>query len=135
MSLPLNDSGLPRPGREMDRWIAENIFGRDPMNARHGLSPDGDIQYYWGYPIGHAYALKYSSSHRFFQVMHKTGWWWTFTEYNDCLVVVARTDSRPPQEDWSNIVRVQVDWAEHMRREAAYAHAVCACAWKALSDA
>lgn len=49
-------------GRELDRLVAEKIFGRDPMNARHGLHKDGDIEYHWGYPLGHDVAPYYSTN-------------------------------------------------------------------------
>lgn len=48
-----------KPGRELDREIAERVFGRDRMNAR--VDFDGEPQYHWGYPIGHDYAPRYST--------------------------------------------------------------------------
>lgn len=50
-----------KAGRELDRLVAEKIFDRDPLNARHGLHPDGDIEYHWGYPLGHDIAPRYST--------------------------------------------------------------------------
>lgn len=47
--------------RELDRAIAEKVFGCDPLNARHGLHADGDIEYSWGYPLGHDVAPPYST--------------------------------------------------------------------------
>lgn len=49
-------------GRELDRMIAEKVFGLDPMNARQGLHADGDIEYHWGYPIGHDIAPHFSTN-------------------------------------------------------------------------
>jgi hypothetical protein len=48
-------------GRELDRLIAETVFGRERLTARYGLHPDGDIEYYWGYPLGHHTAPAYST--------------------------------------------------------------------------
>jgi hypothetical protein len=47
--------------RELDRMIAEQVFGRDPLNARVGLHADGDLEYHWGYPHGHDRAPAYST--------------------------------------------------------------------------
>lgn len=50
-----------KAGRELDRMIVEKIFGLDPWTARRGLHPDGDIEYHWGYPLGHDVAPNYST--------------------------------------------------------------------------
>ena len=49
-------------GRDMDRAIAEHVFGMDPLNARQGHRKDGDIEYSWGYPVGHDIAPFYSTN-------------------------------------------------------------------------
>ena len=49
------------PSRELDAVAAEEVMGCDPMNARHGLHPDtGELEYHWGYPLGHDIAPYYS---------------------------------------------------------------------------
>jgi hypothetical protein len=49
-------------GREMDRAIAEQVYGLDRSQARVGLHPDGDIEYHWGYPVGHDLAPRFSTN-------------------------------------------------------------------------
>lgn len=58
--MPPDPRTLP-PGRDLDRAVAERVFGRDPLQARHGLHEDGDIEYHWGYPAGHSTAPHYST--------------------------------------------------------------------------
>jgi len=57
--------GLPidehEAGRKLDACVAEAVFEREPMNGRHGLHSNGDIEYHWGYPVGHSVAGKYST--------------------------------------------------------------------------
>lgn len=48
-------------GRELDRMIAEKVFERDPLLARHGVHADGDIEYYWNTYLGHDIAPYYST--------------------------------------------------------------------------
>ena len=50
-----------KPGRDLDRLVAEKIFDCDTLTARVGLHEDGDIEYCWGYPLGHDVAPNYST--------------------------------------------------------------------------
>lgn len=56
--LPIDDHVA---GRKLDACVAEAVFEREPMNGRHGLHSNGDIEYHWGYPVGHSVAGKYST--------------------------------------------------------------------------
>jgi len=50
-------------------WIAENVFERDPMNARICINRNGEQkgepQYHWGYPLGHSRAPHYTKDMTF----------------------------------------------------------------------
>lgn len=67
-------------GREMDALVAEKVFGCDPLNARVGLHKNGDLEYYWGYPVGHdiapAYSTDISDAWRVIEHMQSLGWSW-----------------------------------------------------------
>ena len=133
MNLDAND--LPLPGRELDRWIAENVFHRDPLNARHGLHDDGDIEYYWGYPVGHAIAPAYSTTYALFQVMEAMEGEWESTERLSWLRVRLFSPRESTDWDWERkdtrkrlIGEANVALCDYRDREHAYAHAVCCCA-------
>ena len=74
--------------RRIDALIAEKVFERDPKQARAGLHLNGDLEYHWGYPIGHAVALCYAESiEAAFQVvgqMSKHGYDLTLTVDSHC---------------------------------------------------
>ena len=128
--MNLNDQGLPLPGRELDEWIAEHIFGRDPLKARHGLHENGDLEYYWGYPQGHDIAPHYSTTHAFFQVMEaKRDEWHFVIEMLDDSVVVWLYDAKEPLGT-ADLAMSEVD-TYNKTIVNAVAHAVCSCAWKA----
>lgn len=50
--------------RKLDHLIAEKVFGLDPLLARQGLHANGDLEYSWGYPLGHDTAPAYSTDIR-----------------------------------------------------------------------
>ena len=50
-----------KAGRQLDSLIAEKVFDRDPLLARQGLHANGDLEYSWGYPLGHDTAPAYST--------------------------------------------------------------------------
>lgn len=64
--------------RRIDAEIAEKVFGLDPLNARHGLHENGDLEYYWGYPVGHDVAPRYSTdiaaAWQIIEHLQKQGW-------------------------------------------------------------
>ena len=137
IKLSLDSNGLPLPGRELDRWIAENVFHRDPLNARHGLHDGGDIEYYWGYPVGHAIAPAYSTTYALFQVMEAMGGDWRMDEVSEegettvKHLNVTRYIPAMRGGGWDLTAGVLVWMADYPDRLHAYAHAVCCCAWKA----
>jgi hypothetical protein len=49
-------------GDDLDDLIAIEVFGCDPWNARVDPSNRGGRrQFHWGYPVGHAFAPRYSA--------------------------------------------------------------------------
>jgi hypothetical protein len=143
----------PPPGRDFDNWVAEHVLDRDPLNARHGLHENGDLEYYWGYPIGHDVAPSYSTSYEASSDVHREGWLWWWREeywglYGHLYVVDLEEQSEEAlQRRRVNRVRPEggrhffahVRWEDYvapektykdLRREA-YAHCACLLAFQA----
>ena len=127
--MNLNDQGLPLPGRELDEWIAEHIFGRDPLKARHGLHENGDLEYYWGYPQGHDIAPHYSTTHAFFQVMEAMEGFGFFEFFqHDRFIVDWHRDPDKPFD----CIRIAIPYLDTLERT--FAWGLCAVVWKGKTN-
>jgi len=138
MTLKLNETGLPLPGRELDAWICEHIlkweWDRSTLQDLL-IAPDGHIAaaIFHEAPEDERFAalpplLPVSTTHTYHQVMEAmTEWYWEFVE-NPSELWAFVTDGTGREEP---IAYAKVLWIDYPNREAAYAYAVCACAYLA----
>jgi hypothetical protein len=73
--------------RKLDRSLAEEVFDRDPRDARRNLHPEDpdELEYHWGYPGGHDTAPYYSTqaqaSLQLREHMVELGYYWSHMAY------------------------------------------------------
>lgn len=128
--MNIDPNGLPLPGRELDAWIAIEIMGWHRAGSE--LIEWHDSQ---GHFMGYVLTFEPSTTHAFFQVMEADSDALYMTHDYGTKLLVKRWDTSKRIPDcgighWS-CQSVWVSWADYPSREAAYAHAVCCCAWKA----
>lgn len=123
MTLPLDDHGLPLPGRELDRFIAINVLGLVP--GKDWCEPCFD-QLFCDRPLS-----RYSTTHAFFQVMEQfkaKGWDIDFF-WDDRHLIAHLHFCQLNGVEWE-YATVRIPWRDTI--EETYAHAVCCCAWLAM---
>jgi hypothetical protein len=130
---------IPERGRPLDRWIAENVFGRDPATARLGLHEDGDIEYFWGYPIGHDIAPAYSTTHAYHQVVDalRPDYIWLIREDSRGIGLMIREkgcDGRRGFWEFHQPWELEPMGDDPRGTEEIWAWGVCACVWKMRND-
>ena len=155
--MKLDDHGLPLPGRELDAAVWEMLPAHYPVQKRlTGIvdgKPSTDLSsvYYvtaedeiasgrarwdWWYQDkvdwNKWYIVpKVSTTHAFFQVVEameaETYAEWEFYDWGKGLNVILFPEGTGGEGSHF----VQLVFADYPDREHAYAHAVCACAWKA----
>ena len=146
--LPLDDNGLPLPGREMDYYIATGVLGqKEPVRqitahdwfaegwervdkfdwvCRHPVNDkNGEWTRCWAEIVWPAHYSTTHASYQVMQAMRARGYRWQIEVRERYVEVRLRTHS----EGWDTAVWHESDI------ETAVAEGVCQITWKALSDA
>jgi hypothetical protein len=148
--LRFDESGLPKPGRELDAWIWVNVLGNNLLPWEPGVDvecPYCLIPMYktdrrawcstcreWRYSP----YQEYSTTHAYHSVMDAMeGWLFEFWEedYGDeGHRLTANMYQGPTPADFicTTVYEAEVSMADYPDRERTYAHAVCAVVWKAM---
>lgn len=127
MTLPMDDAGLPLPGRELDAWIWENVFHNIVLRNDDG-EIIGFVDILATPEAGEIYPeVPFSTTSAFFQVIEAMGRYWKFEEFENAFLASFQLHQ---ENGWKWISVSLPPIGNYPDREHAYAHAVCCCAWK-----